>query len=167
MNTIAIQPYSSPFGDLMVGAISDKLCLCHWQSQKNTTQLYQRLSKHFDASIQQQNGSLITQTIEQLNEYFQQGRTTFDLPLTLAGTQFQQQVWQQLRLIPYGQTISYQQLAQNIANKTAVRAVANANAANPLAIIIPCHRVIGANGKLTGYAGGLATKQALLNLEQG
>lgn len=103
---------------------------------------------------------------EQFNAYFAGRLRTFELPLAARGTEFQQQVWQALTRIPYGQTRSYADIAETIGNPKAVRAVGAANGRNPLAIIVPCHRVIGRDGSLTGYAGGLAIKQFLLNLEQ-
>jgi methylated-DNA-[protein]-cysteine S-methyltransferase len=111
-------------------------------------------------------GSL-TETARQLTSYFAGKRRTFDVPLAPQGTPFQQQVWRALCNIPYGETTSYGELANRIGNPKAVRAVGLANGSNPIAIIIPCHRVIGSNGSLTGYGGGLPTKKALLELEQG
>ena len=102
---------------------------------------------------------------EQLQEYFAGRRTEFDLPLTPAGTQFQRRVWAGLQAIPYGQTSSYGELASKIGQPTAVRAVGLANGRNPIALVIPCHRVIGADGSLTGYGGGLDRKRFLLDLE--
>ncbi len=101
----------------------------------------------------------------QLNEYFEGRRQEFSLKLNPQGTPFQKKVWKQLQLIPYGSTISYLKLSQQLGNTKASRAVANANAKNPLWIIVPCHRVIGSNGSLTGYAGGLHRKQWLLEHE--
>jgi methylated-DNA-[protein]-cysteine S-methyltransferase len=103
----------------------------------------------------------------QLREYFAGRRRTFELDVEPRGTPFQQRVWQALLDIPYGETISYGELARRIGDVKAVRAVGLANGANPISIIVPCHRVIGANGTLTGYGGGLPTKRALLDLEQG
>ncbi|AEE24783.1 methylated-DNA/protein-cysteine methyltransferase [Glaciecola sp. 4H-3-7+YE-5] len=102
---------------------------------------------------------------QQLSEYFNQQRKAFDLPLAPVGTQFQQNVWQQLCAIPYGETCSYADIAKQLNNPNAVRAVGSANGKNPISIVVPCHRVIGANGTLTGYAGGLTRKAALLTLE--
>ena len=102
----------------------------------------------------------------QLQQYFAGTRQQFDLPLAPRGTDFQQRVWQSLSTIPYGVCWSYQQLAISIGNIKACQAVGMANSKNPLSIVIPCHRVIGKNGKLTGYAGGLDKKQTLLALEQ-
>ncbi len=102
----------------------------------------------------------------QLAEYFEGARRDFDLPLSPNGTAFQRRVWNELRRIPYGETISYGELARRIGKPTASRAVGATNGRNPLAIVVPCHRVIGADGTLTGYGGGLSVKQALLSLER-
>jgi len=107
-----------------------------------------------------------SEAIQQLNDYFAGKRTDFDLKLSPTGTEFQNQVWQALLKIPYGTTTSYGALAKQLGRPKASRAVGAANGQNPLAIVVPCHRVIGSNGKLTGYAGGLHRKEALLNLEQ-
>jgi methylated-DNA-[protein]-cysteine S-methyltransferase len=103
----------------------------------------------------------------QLREYFAGERTDFDVPVELHGTSFQVRVWQALRDIPYGDTISYAELARRVGVPSAFRAVGATNGLNPIAVIVPCHRVIGANGKLTGYAGGLERKRLLLDLEAG
>ncbi|MCY3844818.1 MAG: methylated-DNA--[protein]-cysteine S-methyltransferase [Acidobacteria bacterium] len=102
----------------------------------------------------------------QLAEYFEGARRDFDLPLSAEGTPFQRQVWDELRRIPYGETISYGELARRIGKPTASRAVGAANGRNPIAIVVPCHRVIGADGTLIGYGGGLPVKEALLALER-
>jgi methylated-DNA-[protein]-cysteine S-methyltransferase len=103
--------------------------------------------------------------IKQLGEYFEGKRKEFDIPISSAGTPFQQVVWEKLREIPYGETITYGELAQQIGDPDAARAVGTANGANPISVIIPCHRVIGGTGKLVGYAGGLWRKQWLLEHE--
>jgi len=108
---------------------------------------------------------ILTAAKRQLTEYFSGIRDRFDLPLAATGTPFQTQVWQALTTIPFGETWSYQQLANAIDNPKAVRAVGLANGKNPISVIVPCHRVIGKNGKLTGYAGGVELKAALLKLE--
>jgi methylated-DNA-[protein]-cysteine S-methyltransferase len=118
-----------------------------------------------DASWQQSDAPFAP-VREQLAEYFAGGRQQFDVPLKLAGTPFQQRVWQELVRIPFGTTISYGQLAQRVGKPTASRAVGRANGCNPISIIVPCHRVIGANGKLTGYGGGIDKKQWLLAWER-
>ena len=108
----------------------------------------------------------LAEAAAQLDDYFARRLRRFDLPLMPIGTEFQRRVWDELRRIPYGQTISYKELALRIGNPKAVRAVASANRANPISIIIPCHRVIGSNGRLVGYSGGLDKKETLLQLEQ-
>ncbi len=105
--------------------------------------------------------------MDQLTEYFAGKRKSFDLELEPIGTEFQQRVWSRLRAIPYGETLSYAELAEAIGQPTAIRAVASANARNPLSILIPCHRVVGSDGRLTGYAGGVENKRRLLDLESG
>ena len=113
-----------------------------------------------------QTTELLSMATIQLDEYFQGKRTTFSLPFKLTGTPFQLAVWKELQNIPYGQTTSYKEIAQKINKPKACRAVGMANNKNPLPIIIPCHRVIGSNGKLIGYAGGLNLKNYLLELEK-
>jgi methylated-DNA-[protein]-cysteine S-methyltransferase len=105
------------------------------------------------------------EVIRQLQAYFRGELKEFDLPLAMEGTEFQLRVWNALRAIPYGETISYAQLAERIGNPKAVRAVGLANGSNPIPIIVPCHRVIGSDGSLTGFGGGLPTKKLLLELE--
>jgi methylated-DNA-[protein]-cysteine S-methyltransferase len=108
---------------------------------------------------------LVLETKVQLKSYFEGRLMEFKLPLDPPGTVFQRQVWKELQMIPFGQTITYSKLAQRLGDENKVRAVAAANAANPLAVIIPCHRVIGSNGQLTGYAWGLDRKEKLIHLE--
>ena len=115
--------------------------------------------------IEKQETVLLKEAIKQLNEYLDGKRTLFDLPLEPKGTEFQKKVWNALKEIPFGETRSYGEIAKIIGNEKASRAVGMANNKNPIAIIVPCHRVIGANGKLVGYAGGLDIKEKLLKLE--
>lgn len=117
--------------------------------------------------IADENASPFPEAKRQLTAYFAGALTEFDLPLAPEGTEFQKRVWEELKAIPYGATISYGELARRIGNPNASRAVGLANGRNPLSIIVPCHRVIGANGKLIGYGGGLPRKVALLALETG
>lgn len=114
----------------------------------------------------QENAAALKEPVRQLRAYFAGELKDFDLPLAPKGTEFQQNVWAELCSIPYGETISYGELARRIGNPNASRAVGLANGSNPIPIIIPCHRVIGANGKLTGYGGGLPIKEKLLALEK-
>jgi methylated-DNA-[protein]-cysteine S-methyltransferase len=107
--------------------------------------------------------SLVANVFKQLKEYFKRKRREFELPLDIIGTDFQKRVWNELLKIPYGKTITYNQLALNLGDKKVIRAAAAANGANPLPIVIPCHRVIGSDGNLVGYGGGLDVKQQFLN----
>ena len=116
--------------------------------------------------IEKNETELLKEAIKQLNEYLDGKRSSFDLPLEPKGTEFQKKVWNALKEIPFGETRSYGEIAKIIGNEKASRAVGMANNKNPIAIIVPCHRVIGANGKLVGYAGGLDIKEKLLNLEK-
>lgn len=120
-----------------------------------------------DDMIEDKNHPIIKKTEKQLREYFSQQRTSFDIPFDLSGTDFQKTVWEALKDIPYGTTLSYAQLAKKINRPKAVRALGTAIGKNPLSIVIPCHRVIGTDGSLTGFAGGLHAKAILLNLEVG
>lgn len=165
MNKIRIQRYHSPCGDLMLGFFEDKLCLCDWATEKHRDIVDIRLRKMLQTGYEESSSSVIEETRRQLDEYFEGKRTTFNLPLLFAGTEFQKNVWYELLKIPYATTISYSELAKRLNIPRAVRAVANANGANGISIIVPCHRVIGSNHSLTGYAGGLDAKKKLLELE--
>jgi methylated-DNA-[protein]-cysteine S-methyltransferase len=120
-----------------------------------------------DPSWSEDSTGVLTGVRKELDQYFAGRLRQFTTPVVFGGTAFQHQVWTELCRIPYGETISYMQLATRIKNPKAVRAVGLANGANPIAIIVPCHRVIGANGSLTGFGGGIPTKRALLELESG
>lgn len=165
MNEIAIQYYRSPYGELMLGSFDQQLCLCDWRYRTLRTNIDSRLSKGLQASYVEQPSKVIDETIEQLEEYFFEQRKTFEIPLLFVGTEFQKCVWNALLQIPYGQTDTYLGLSHKIGNKLAIRAVAAANGANAISIIVPCHRIIGSKSELIGYAGGLPTKQKLLQLE--
>ncbi len=125
-----------------------------------------RLKKGLGAVFVEQDDEILKAARVQLDEYFGQQRTVFTMPLLMVGTEFQTAVWHALMQIPYGTSLSYLKLAEQINNKKAVRAVASANGANALSIFIPCHRIIGSSGELVGYAGGLPAKKKLLKLEQ-
>ena len=162
---INIQYFETPFGELILGDFENRLCLCDWRYRKTRNVIDLRIKTGLTADYAEQNTPLITTTIEQLEEYFSKKRTTFEIPILLIGTEFQKEVWTELMQIPYSKTISYSELSKRINNPKAVRAVASANGANAISIIIPCHRVIGKNNQLTGYAGGIAAKEQLLKLE--
>ncbi len=146
-----IYKYNSIIGDIFISA------------DENFLLSVQFVNHNF---IENKENKIIRQTIKQLDEYFRGKRKKFELPLNPKGTEFQKKVWLQLMKIPYGKTATYKDIATLIGNPNASRAVGNANNKNPIAIIIPCHRVIGSNNKLTGYAGGLDKKEKLLNLEK-
>ncbi|WP_455672403.1 methylated-DNA--[protein]-cysteine S-methyltransferase [Phocaeicola sp.] len=164
-NIIQIQRYHSPCGDLMLGSFEGKLCLCDWAVEKHRDIVDIRLRKMLQANYEEKTSDIIQETSKQLDEYFDGKRTAFDIPLLFVGTDFQQKVWHKLLEIPYGTTISYRELATQLDMPKAVRAVANANGANAISIIAPCHRVIGSDHSLTGYGGGLEAKKVLLTLE--
>jgi methylated-DNA-[protein]-cysteine S-methyltransferase len=165
MNKITIKYYKSPVGEIVLGSFQDKLCLADWRYRKMRSRIDNRIKKYFNADYFKGESEILSQTIFQFEEYFHQKRKTFDIPLLFAGTDFQKKVWTELEKISFGSFSTYLQLAEKIGDKKAVRAVANANGANAIAIILPCHRIIGTNGKLVGYAGGLKAKQKLLELE--
>lgn len=165
MNRIVIQYLKTPYGELVLGSFNEKLCLCDWRNGKTRQTIDNRLRKGLRAVFAENKSKVLDMTTQQLQEYFEGKRRQFDVPLLMVGTSFQKSVWNELRQVSYGQTLSYLQLAEKVGNKNAVRAVANANGANAISILLPCHRIIGSNGKLVGYAGGLETKKKLLKLE--
>ncbi|OUS25983.1 cysteine methyltransferase ['Osedax' symbiont bacterium Rs2_46_30_T18] len=162
---ISIQYFKTAYGELVLGAYQGKLCLCDWRYRKMRSAIDKRITELLDARYQLRNDPVIALTINQLEQYFSGQRQEFDLPLLFAGTEFQQRVWQQLVKVPYGITSSYLELSEALGNVKAIRAVATANGANAISIIVPCHRIIGSDGKLVGYAGGLDVKKKLLQLE--
>ncbi|MFT5706198.1 MAG: methylated-DNA-[protein]-cysteine S-methyltransferase [Oceanospirillaceae bacterium] len=165
MQHINIEYMPTPFGELMLGTFNQQLCLCDWRYRKMRNAVDNRIKRLLDASYVEQTDNIIAQTKTELVEYFSGTRQKFDVPLLLVGTNFQQSVWQQLLKVKYGTTSSYLSLAQAMDNAKAIRAVAAANGANGISIIVPCHRIIGSDGKLVGYAGGLSSKERLLHLE--
>jgi methylated-DNA-[protein]-cysteine S-methyltransferase len=148
----------SPVGQLTLVARDGKLTAILWEKERPNRV---RLGTLQEAS----NSPILLETERQLKEYFAGARNRFELELDFAGTDFQKKVWQALLTIPFGETRSYSQIATQIGNPKAVRAVGAANGRNPISIVAPCHRVIGASGGLTGFAGGLEAKQYLLALE--
>ncbi len=166
MNQIKIKYYKTKYGELIIGSYNNKLCLCDWRYRSQRESIDKRIQNGLKTQYIIEDSSVVIKTIKQLEEYMNYQRKTFDLPLLLVGTDFQKKVWNVLLSIPFGSTSTYLKQAINIGNEKAVRAVASANGANAISIIVPCHRIIGSNGKLIGYAGGLNTKQKLLELEQ-
>ena len=150
----------SPVGALKLVAHDHALVAVMWDNEDHKRVRLAEL-------VENQQHPMLHQVKQQLQEYFAGQRQQFDLPLDFQGTAFQQQVWQALLQIPYGETRSYKQIAFQLGNEKAVRAVGAANGKNPISIIAPCHRVIGSGGAMVGFAGGLDKKQILLSLEQG
>jgi methylated-DNA-[protein]-cysteine S-methyltransferase len=148
----------SPIGELLLLGDGDALRGLYMQAGKNPIRINQQWVRDDEA---------FAEIRDQLEQYFAGERTTFDIPMHLEGTAFQRTVWHELTQIPYGETISYGELAKRIGRPDRARAVGTANGQNPIAVIVPCHRVIGANGKLVGYGGGLDNKRRLLELESG
>lgn len=165
MSVIHIQTYKTKLGELILGDYQGQLCLLDWRYRKMRNTVDNRIQRALKADYVEQDTPILQATRQQLDAYFIQQRKTFDLPLLLVGTDFQKQVWQALMQIPYGQTATYLELSRLLGNEKAIRAVANANGANALSIIVPCHRIIGSDGSLVGYAGGLEAKQSLLVIE--
>ena len=164
---IHIQRYHSPCGEILLGAIGDRLCLCDWNGKTCVESNKRRTSRILNADFMEETSDVIETAIKELDEYFSRTRRVFDLPLQFAGTEFQQEVWRALLDIPYGETRSYMHIARAVNNPKGVRAVAQAIGDNAISIIVPCHRVIGSNGSLTGFAGGLDAKRRLLAIENG
>lgn len=157
--------YDAPCGELVVGSFGERLCLCDWVVERHHRCVVDRLKRLLHAEFEESSSPVIEKAMARLDEYFSKKRYDFDLPLLLVGTEFQKRVWNELLKIPYGKTTSYGTMAENLGVPTASRAVANANGANSMSIFIPCHRVIGSNGTLTGYGGGLYAKEFLLKHE--
>ena len=166
MNQINIQYYKTKIGELILGSFDDRLCLLDFRYRKMRTAVDNRIKIGLEADFLEQNDATLTKAKEQIDEYLTGNRKEFDIPLLMIGTGFQKSVWNALIKIPYGATSTYLQLAKNINNAEAVRAVANANGSNAIALAIPCHRIINSNGDLGGYGGGLTVKKRLLKLEQ-
>jgi len=165
-NNIALTHIKTPFGELLAGATSHGICLLEFTDTDRVDMQLSRLKKDYKLNAVTKESPFFTPLNQQLKAYFLKQLKTFDIPLDMYGTPFQQQVWQALLAIPYGQTRSYQAQANTIQNPKAIRAVANANRNNRISILIPCHRVIGKNGTMTGYGGGIWRKEYLLDLER-
>lgn len=167
MTQICVQYHKTRIGELILGSYEGKLCLLDFRYRKMRSAIDKRIQDGLNAEFTPQDDEILDRTQEQIDEYLSGSRTSFDIPLIIVGSDFQKAVWNALMQIPYGKTASYLDLAKVIDNEKAVRAVAGANGANAIAIIIPCHRIIGNNGELVGYGGGLTVKKQLLDLEQG
>ena len=167
MKEIITTNYKFDIGDIKIGVMDDHVVLVDWRYRKMRRAIDQRIEMNLGAEMKEGEHPLHRTVILQLQDYFDGARKEFDFPVKVSGTLFQKSVWEELLKIPYGKTSTYAQMAENLDNPDAVRAVATANGANALAIIYPCHRVIGSDGSLTGYAGGLRVKKKLLDMEKG
>ncbi len=165
-DTLTYTRFTTPLGPMMAVANEDGICMCDFTDRRMLETELKQLQKHFKSSILPGNSKHFDKLKKQLDEYFEGKRKTFDIPLVTPGTKFQNEVWKVLLTIPYGETRSYKVQAIKLGNVKAVRAVANANGDNRISILIPCHRVIGEDGKLVGYGGGIWRKQWLLNHER-
>ncbi len=165
MNQVDIQYHKSSIGELILGSFEGKLCILDFRYRKMINTINRRIEKSLKAEFIERNNDILNMTREQLDEYLMGNRKLFEIPLLLCGTDFQKRVWEALMKVPYGTSSTYLQIAKDIGKEKAVRAVASANGANSIAVIIPCHRVIESNGRLGGYGGGLQVKKKLLELE--
>ncbi|MFB5650070.1 methylated-DNA--[protein]-cysteine S-methyltransferase [Leptospira wolffii] len=157
---------STPIGILLAGATEEGLCFLEFTEKERLELQLPRLGKYFRSGIVLGESPIFSGLENQLYEYFEGKRKEFDTPLVIPGTEFQQKVWKALASVPYGQTNSYEAQAIRVGDLQAIRAVAKANGENRIAILIPCHRIIGKNGDLIGYGGGLWRKKFLLELER-
>jgi O-6-methylguanine DNA methyltransferase len=164
--TVTLRTIETPIGPMLAGATDDAIVLCDFAERPmiaaQLASVRRRIGPTVDGS-----SPLLDRLASQLAEYFSGARREFDLPVEMPGSAFQERVWHELRRVPYGATISYRELAERVGAGAAYRAVGRANGSNRVPIIVPCHRVVAANGGLGGYGGGLPAKRALLDLEAG
>ncbi len=163
---VNIQYYSSPCGEIVLASAGDRLCLCDWNGMPCAERNKRRIQRLLNADFREEPSAVLLRMRKQLDEYFNGTRKSFDIPLLPVGTEFQKRVWQALLEIPFGQTRTYKDIALRVDNLKGVRAVAQAIGANGISILIPCHRVVGSNHSLTGFAGGLNAKRILLDTER-
>ena len=165
MKKFHIKNIETPIGTFVTGVLDNKCCMFEFADRGSLDKTIKRKLAAYGAELTEDNHSLFLEIEKQVHLYFEGKITEFEIPLDVTGTEFQLQVWKQLQNIPYGETISYGELANRLNNPKAMRAVGAANGANSIAVIIPCHRVINNEGKLHGYGGGLWRKEKLLELE--
>ncbi len=157
----------SPVGPLLIGASRDALLVLEFSDHDQLETQLARLRKQSGRSLARAENPILDRLRGQLEEYFAGTRRQFELPLEFHASEFQERVWRALQAIPYGETCSYGAIAKQLGDANAMRAVGAANGLNPIAVVIPCHRVVNANGELGGYGGGLWRKRILLDLERG
>ncbi|EQB63343.1 MAG: hypothetical protein RBG1_1C00001G0922 [candidate division Zixibacteria bacterium RBG-1] len=166
-NTMVYRNLKSPLGDMIAGATTQGVSFLEWQDRGGVETILHRVEKRYKVSLEKGNNKHLDQLEGELADYFAGRLKKFEVTTDVTGTPFEQKTWEQLLLIPYGQTRSYGQIASLLGKTGADRAVGRANGANYLGIVIPCHRVLEANGNLCGYGGKLWRKKYLLELEQG
>src|SRR5512138_1281443 len=166
LKMITTTKIETDLGIMIAGAVSDGICLLEFSDRRMLKAEYRDLAKYFNTSIEEGESRHFIPLLTQLREYFEGSRKEFSLPLVTPGSEFQQAVWKELINIPYGTTRTYLEQSIALGKPGSIRAVANANGMNRIAIIIPCHRVIGSDGSLTGYGGGLERKRWLLDHEK-
>ena len=163
---IAITKIETELGIMIAGAVDEGICLLEYSDRRMLNTEYKVLERYLQTTVEEGENKHFKTLLNQLKEYFEGTRKEFSLPLVSPGTDFQQAVWKELMKIPYGTTRSYQDQAATLGKPESVRAVANANGMNRISIVIPCHRIIGSDGNLTGYGGGLKRKKWLLDHEK-
>jgi AraC family transcriptional regulator of adaptative response/methylated-DNA-[protein]-cysteine methyltransferase len=163
---ITITKIETELGIMIAGAVDEGICLLEFSDRRMLNAEYRDLARYFKTTIGDGENRHFKTLIKQLKEYFDGSRKEFSVPLVTPGTDFQQAVWKELTSIPYGTTRSYHEQSVALGKPGSIRAVANANGMNRISIIIPCHRVIGSDGQLTGYGGGLKRKKWLLDHEK-
>jgi O-6-methylguanine DNA methyltransferase len=166
MEIINMTEFSTPLGPMLAGATSEGVCLLEFTNRIRLEKEFQELQRLLNATMQPGRNQHLDQLENELSEYFDGKRKSFSVPLHTPGNEFAQTVWKTLQEIPYGKTCSYKEQAEMMNNPKAIRAIASTNGRNRLAIIIPCHRVIGSDGNMTGYAAGIDKKKWLLKFER-
>ena len=156
----------TPIGEMDILATDKGICLLEFDVRTDLADEIESLEMYFEAKISLGENRHTLEIKRQLREYFARERKIFSVPTVLVGTDFQKKVWSELKKVPFGQTRTYKEQSEILGDVKAIRAVAKANGSNKIAIVIPCHRIIGSDGKLTGYAGGIERKRFLLNLER-
>lgn len=163
--SILVSEFQTPLGQLILGSYGDLLCLCDWRYRKMRSSIDHRIMHKLSVGYVDKKSAVVEHARKELLEYFDGERTEFTVPLLMIGTDFQKKVWKALEEIPFGKTITYLDLSKRLGDPRAIRAVASANGANALSLLVPCHRVIGQDGSMLGYAGGVTAKSRLLDLE--
>jgi AraC family transcriptional regulator, regulatory protein of adaptative response / methylated-DNA-[protein]-cysteine methyltransferase len=163
---ISITKIETELGIMIAGAVDEGICLLEFSDRRMLNTEYKVLERYLQTTVAEGQNRHFNTLLNQLKEYFEGTRKEFSLPLVIPGTDFQQAVWKELMKIPYGTTRSYQEQSAALGKPESIRAVANANGMNRISIVIPCHRIIGSDGNLTGYGGGLKRKKWLLDHEK-